>query len=112
MLERDGEGRGLRVAYRAAAMGHRARYVLRYHYDDDPTRVSWVLEARDIMRRLDGEQLFERGTGDGSSTVVTYRLVVELTVPLPGFVKRRAESKIMTTALDELKRRCEVPPPA
>jgi len=38
---------------------------------------------------------------------VTYRLDVELAVPLPGFVKRRAESKIMTTALNELKRRCE-----
>jgi len=38
--------------------------------------------------------------------------VVEMAVPLPGFIKRRAEGKIMTTALDELKRRCEAGEPA
>jgi len=34
---------------------------------------------------------------------VSYQLAVELAVPLPGFLKRRAESRIMHTALDELK---------
>ena len=34
-------------------------------------------------------------------------LEAELAVPLPGFIKRRAESKIMTTALEELRHRCE-----
>ena len=113
VLERDEEGRAARVAFRAAAMGHSARYVLRYSYAGgtsepaDPVRISWVLEQGDIMRRLDGEYVFEPGDGDDEATTVTYRLAVELAVPLPGFVKRRAETKIITTALDELKRRCE-----
>ena len=106
VAERDGEGRPARVAFRAAAMGHSARYVLRYDYGDAPLRIGWVLEQGDIVRRLDGEYVFEPDDGKGG-TEVTYRLVVELAVPLPGFIKRRAESKIMTTALDELKRRCE-----
>ena len=105
VAERDDAGRPLRVAFRAAAMGHSARYVLRYDYGDAPLRMGWVLEEGDIVRRLDGEYVFE-DVGDGG-TEVTYKLVVELAVPLPGFIKRRAESKIMTTALDELKRRCE-----
>ena len=33
VAERDDQGRPLRVAFRAAAMGHSARYVLRYEYD-------------------------------------------------------------------------------
>ena len=105
VAERDEAGRPLRVAFRAAAMGHSARYVLRYEYGDDPLRIGWVLEQGDIVRRLDGDYTFEHDEHGG--TEVTYKLVVELAVPLPGFIKRRAESKIMTTALDELKRRCE-----
>ena len=106
VAERDAEGRPLRVAFRAAAMGHSARYILKYDYGHDPLRMGWVLEQGDIVRRLDGEYVFEQDDGKGG-TEVTYRLVVELAVPLPGFIKRRAESKIMTTALDELKRRIE-----
>jgi ribosome-associated toxin RatA of RatAB toxin-antitoxin module len=105
VAERDDAGRPLRVAFRAAAMGHSARYVLRYEYGDAPMRIGWVLEQGDIVRRLDGDYTFEPDENGG--TEVTYKLVVELAVPLPGFIKRRAESKIMTTALDELKRRCE-----
>jgi ribosome-associated toxin RatA of RatAB toxin-antitoxin module len=107
VIERDAADRPLRVQFRAAAMGHSARYVLRYEYSDAPLRMGWVLEQGDIVRRLDGEYVFEPNDGTGG-TEVTYRLVVELAVPLPGFIKRRAESKIMTTALDELKRRCEL----
>lgn len=105
VLERDAEGRGTKVAYRAAAMGRSARYVLAYDYSAAPRELSWELVEGDIMRRLDGTYVFEPN-GDGG-TEVTYHLAVELVVPLPGFVKRRAEAKIMTTALDELKKRVE-----
>jgi hypothetical protein len=40
-------------------------------------------------------------------TEVTYHLVAELLMPVPGFVKRRAEGRIMHTALKELKARAE-----
>jgi len=40
-------------------------------------------------------------------TRVTYHLAVDLVVPLPGFVKRRAESKIVHTALRELRAHVE-----
>jgi uncharacterized membrane protein len=105
VLERDDEGRGTRVAYRAAAMGRSARYTLEYDYADAPHTMSWQLVEGDIMRRLDGTYVF--AAADGGATDVTYRLSVELVVPIPGFVKRRAESKIMGTALRELKRRVE-----
>ena len=105
IVERDEDGRPLRVRFRAAAMGHSARYVLRYDHSEAPRRMGWILEQGDIVRKLDGEYVFEPGTNGG--TEVTYKLVAELAVPLPGFIKRRAESKIMTTALEELRHRCE-----
>jgi len=104
ILESDGDGRPSLVRFRAAAMGHSARYALRYDHGQEG-RLAWVLEQGDIVRKLDGEYLLEPTPSGG--TEVTYHLEVELAVPLPGFIKRRAESKIMTTALDELKRRCE-----
>ncbi len=55
----------------------------------------------DITRRLDGSYLLAP-SGDGGTEIV-YKLVVDLKVPLPGFVKRRAEGRIMGTALRELK---------
>src|SRR3546814_15729042 len=55
------------------------------------------------MRRLDGSYVLTPVTGDGDRTLVTYHLDVEVVVPLPGFVKRRAESKIIHTALRELR---------
>ena len=43
----------------------------------------------------------------GTGTDVTYHLEVELRVPIPGFIKMRAQSRIMSTALRELKARVE-----
>jgi uncharacterized membrane protein len=104
VLDRDEQGRGVRVSYRAAAMGRSLHYTLAYEYGVEPMSMRWVLDEGDIMRQLDGEYRFEPA-GDG--TEVTYELVVELVIPLLGFMKRRAENKIMGTALRELKRQVE-----
>jgi len=101
ILERDDEDRGTLVAYRAAAMGQSARYTLAYDYSDIPHSMSWKLTEGSIMRVLDGSYTFEAQDG---GTLVTYHLEVDLIVPIPGFVKRRAEGKIMGTALRELKK--------
>ena len=109
VVEYDDQGRGKRVAFRVAAMGRSAHYTLEYDYANAPRELSWKLVAGDIMRVLDGTYIFDPGD-DGANpqtTDVTYHLIVELIVPLPGFVKRRAEGKIMGTALDELKKRVE-----
>ena len=62
------------------------------------------------MRRLDGSYEFHAIDGDPTRTDVVYRLTVELIVPLPAFVKRRAETKIMNNALRELKAHVESAP--
>ena len=102
----DTEGRGHEVTFRAAAMGRSTGYTLRYAYADDPSTVSWELVRGDIMRRLDGCYLLEPIGKD--RTRVTYHLAVDVIVPLPAFVKRRAESKIIHTALRELRAHVEL----
>ncbi len=109
VLSRDDDGRALDVRYRAAAMGRSTSYTLRYDYADAPRSLSWKLVEGDIMRRLDGAYEFEAVDVDPDRTDVVYHLTVELVVPLPGFVKRRAESKIMHNALRELKAHVEQP---
>ena len=107
--ERDEEGRGLVVSWRAAAFGRSTSYTLRYDYSNAPKEVSWVLDHGDITSKLDGTYTFEPATlGSGEeATLVTYVLEVQLKIPLPGFVKRRAEDRIISTALKELRARVE-----
>jgi ribosome-associated toxin RatA of RatAB toxin-antitoxin module len=109
VVSRDDEGRALEVRYRAAAMGRSTSYTLRYDYSDAPRILPWRLVHGDIMRRLDGSYEFVPVPDDPDRTEVVYHLTVELVVPLPGFVKRRAESKIMHNALRELKAHVEQP---
>ena len=103
--DRDDEGRPVRVTYRAGAMGRSTQYTLRYDYAGGPRELSWVLEKGDIMRKLDGTYVFD--AADGDRTLVTYHLEADLVLPLPGFIKGRARSFILHTALNELKRRVE-----
>jgi ribosome-associated toxin RatA of RatAB toxin-antitoxin module len=104
VASQDGLGRPERVAFRAAAFGRSTSYTLAYDYSNAPKELSWVQVQGDITRRLDGAYTLEPS---GEDTEVVYRLIVELKVPLPGFVKRRAEGRIMGAALKELKARAE-----
>ena len=102
--ERDEDGRATLVEFRASALGRSTHYTLAYDYSGAPERMSWKLERGAIMRAIDGAYTFTP-TDDGS-THVRYDLSIELVVPLPGFVKRRAEVRILNT-LKELKARVE-----
>lgn len=108
--ETDAEGRAVRVTFRAAAFGRSTTYTLDYDYSEAPAKVSWVQSRGDITSQIDGAYQFEEVAGD--ETEVVYHLDVELRVPIPGFVKRRAESRIVGTALRELKARVENGAPA
>jgi ribosome-associated toxin RatA of RatAB toxin-antitoxin module len=102
---RDAEGRPLAVTFRAGAFGRSTSYTLAYDYSGAPRALAWKQTDGDLTSKLDGTYTFDQ-VGDGT-TQVTYTLEVELRVPLPGFIKRRAQSRIMHTALEELRARVE-----
>jgi uncharacterized membrane protein len=107
VVDRDDEGRPLDVTFRAAAMGRSTGYTLRYDYGKAPDVLAWRLLQGDITRKLDGSYELAPVDGDPDRTDVTYHLEVDLMVPIPGFVKRRAEARIVTTALRELRSHLE-----
>ena len=102
---RDDQGRPELVTFRAAAFGRSTSYTLAYDYGEAPEVLSWVQTRGDITAKLDGRYIFAP-RGDGG-TEVTYHLEVEMKVPLPGFIKMRAQSRIMSIAMRELKARVE-----
>ena len=102
----DDQERPVVVEYRAAAMGRSTTYQLQYDYEGAPNRLGWELLSGDLERELDGNYLLQPGTAPDTTDVV-YELAVDLIVPIPGFVKRRAEARIIKTALSELKARIE-----
>ena len=103
--ERDDQGRPVLVTFRAAAFGRSTSCTLAYDYSQAPGVLSWVQTQGDITSKLDGQYIFTPAAGGG--TDVTYHLEVEMKVPLPGFIKMRAQSRIMSIALRELRARVE-----
>lgn len=105
---RDAHGRATEVRFRAAAFGRSTTYTLAYDYGGAPDKLSWAQVEGDLTAQLAGTYVFEPAPeGD---TEVVYHLDVELAVPIPGFVKRRAEGRIIHTALGDLKARIESGP--
>ena len=100
---RDEQGRVTEAPFRVAAMGISATYSLAYDHSDAPSAIRWELVTGDIVKRLDGRYRFESVPDEPNQTEVIYELALELAIPLPGFVKRRAEGRIAHAALDDLQ---------
>jgi len=103
VLERDRRGRGSVVAFRLRTPMLAAEYTLAYRYAPREAGVSWTYREGtldDLSGSYDLEALDD-------ATRVTYRLDVELGMPLPGLIKRQAARQIVRSALNDLKRRVE-----
>jgi ribosome-associated toxin RatA of RatAB toxin-antitoxin module len=97
-------GRGTRVAFRLRTPVGDQAYTLAYRYQPKDAGVTWTY-VEGTLEDLAGAYSLEP-TDDGT-TRVTYRLQVELGMPLPGLVKRQAAKQIVRAALNDLKRRVE-----
>ena len=106
VVDRDEQGRPRDVQYTVAALGRKAHYTLRYDYAAAPKVLSWQLVEGDIMKAIDGAYRFDPSDDLDGGTDVTYDLSIDLVVPMPGFLKRRAEARILNT-VHHLKSRAE-----
>lgn len=102
VLESDDEGRPVSARFVVDARIMTVRYTLAYEYGDNS--MTWSLTEADQLSQLDGEY---RITPDGEGSRVRYMLEVDVGMPVPGFVKRRAAKEILETGLMGLKRRAE-----
>jgi len=97
------DGRGTTATFTLDAGVLKDTYTLAYDWDGDD-RVDWHLVKGRAMKSQEGT--YELAEKDGF-TEVTYFLAVDLTVPMLGMFKRKAEKMIMDTALKGLKKRVE-----
>ncbi len=103
--ERDSRGRAISATLTSTALGKTIVHNYLYSYDRYPDEISWILESGDMAKTLEGRYTVKKGTD--SSTTVNYELAVDMSVSIPGFIKRKAAEKIVSSALENLKIWCE-----
>jgi hypothetical protein len=103
VLETDADGRARRVHFVLDAGAVKDDYVLDYTWDGD-RRVDWTLVQGQMQKQQDGSYVLSESNG---STTVTYSITIDLSIPMLGLIKRKAEKVILDTALKELKKRVE-----
>jgi uncharacterized membrane protein len=99
----DGNASQVRFVLDAGVV--RDDYVLEYAYAQDLSRIEWHLVRSETQKSQNGS--YDLVGNDDGTTTVTYTLAVELSIPMLGMFKRKAEKVIMDTALKELKKRAE-----
>ena len=97
------DGRAKEVYFEIEASPIKDAYTLVYDWHGEKS-VDWTLDSGKMMKRLDGSYVLNP---KGEGTEVTYRLAVEVSIPMIGMLKRKAEKVIIDTALKGLKKRVE-----
>ncbi len=104
VLDWDSKGRGKRVRLFIDAKVRKVDYTLDYSYDE-PTRIEWDFVEGNGINGADGHYLFEDLGSD--RTRATYKLGLEVGIPLPGPIARRAHKTTLKGSVDDLKREAE-----
>ena len=106
VLDTGPSGRAQLVRFLLDATPIKDEYTWRYDWEGDHA-VRWTLVEGRVLKSMDGEYVLQP---DGEGTEVTYRLAVDVAIPMIGMVKRKAEKVVIDTALNGLKRRVESAP--
>lgn len=104
VLDETADGRPDRARFKFSSGPIKDTYILKYDWHGNDS-VDWTLEEGGVIRQQDGTYTLT-DAGDGSVTV-TYDLTVELSVPMIGMIRKKAEKMIVKTALQGLKARVD-----
>lgn len=104
VLTTGGDGRPDEVRFVLDAGTIQDTYTLSYAWSGDDA-VSWRLVQGDMLKAMDGS--YRLSDAGDSTTEVTYRLMVDVKIPMIGMIKRKAEKVIIDRALKGLKKRVE-----
>ncbi len=97
------DGRAREVHFELEAAPIKDSYTLAYDWHGD-SAVRWSLVQGKMLKAMQGAYELRPS---GSGTDVTYRLAVDLSIPMIGMLRRKAEKVIIDTALKGLKKRVE-----
>ena len=99
ILESYDDGKPRRVKMKVKSAGITDEQVIEYTWTD--TKVSWTLISASALKSQDASYTL---TPDGDKTKVKFDIKVDLSVPMPGFVLKRAMKGAMETATDGLRK--------
>ena len=102
VLEAYEDGSPHQATFEVDARVSQITYTIEYAYDGDD--ISWHLVEGETLSQLDGRYEL---VDEGGSTAVRYALEVDIDLPLPGFMKKRAARTILDQGLRGLKARAE-----
>ena len=102
--DRDSSGRPTSATIKIEAGVLKDRAKLSYDYSNFPKEISFSLEEADLMTEMTGSYEI---SGDGDETEVTYRLHVEVSMPVPEIMRKKAEMATIDAALSQLKKKLE-----
>jgi ribosome-associated toxin RatA of RatAB toxin-antitoxin module len=104
VVEDGPDGRAKQVHFELEASPIKDSYTLSYDWKGDDS-VSWTLVQGKMLKAMDGT--YELDSQGDEATEVTYTLAVDISIPMIGMLKRKAEKVIIDTALKGLKKRVE-----
>jgi ribosome-associated toxin RatA of RatAB toxin-antitoxin module len=99
ILDRGDDGRPRRVKMKVKTAGISDEQVVDYTWTDDSA--SWTLVSAGQLKSQDANYTL---TPEGDKTKVKFELTVDPSVPLPGFILKRAIKGAMETATDGLRK--------
>lgn len=99
VLETHDDGRPRRVKMKVKSAGISDELVVEYTWTD--TSASWTLVSASQLKAQDGTYTL---TPDGDDTKVHFELKADPSVPIPGFILKRALKGAMETATDGLRK--------
>jgi ribosome-associated toxin RatA of RatAB toxin-antitoxin module len=101
-IDADGYPKTARLVLDASVL--KDTMVFAYVWPADRKSVTWSLVSSSLLKALEGVY---RLVPKGSGTEVTYELSVDLVIPMIGLLKRKAERRLIDSALKDLKKRVE-----
>lgn len=107
VLTETAEGRPDTALFDFASGPIKDKFTLQYDWTNEASDgyVTWTLIEGQVLKKEDGKYTVVEL--DDGKTRVLYDLVLDISVPLPGMIKRKAEKKMVETALKGLKKRVE-----
>ncbi len=97
------DGRAEEVYFQLEVPPISDEYTLSYIWHDD-REVTWTLVEGKMLKALEGAYELRPA---GAGTEVTYRLTLDVNIPLIGMLKRKGEKILIDAALKGLKKRVE-----
>ena len=105
VTESDAEGRVTKADVSIDAGVMKDRATLSYDWSKAPHEISFSRDDADLMTAMDGKYTLK--AVDGDTTLVTYELGVELSLPVPRMMISKTEKTTIDQALKELQAQFE-----